>query len=74
MATEPTADRPYIIKTWAGRRVFEDETFETFLSARDRIMEEANRLIAAGEMPEDDFDGFCDDLYAERTDGIEDED
>lgn len=68
---EPDDARPYVIETWMGNRVFPAETFATFLEARDRIMESANALIDAGEMPESDFDGYCEDLYAVRFDGLE---
>lgn len=52
----------WVIETWMGRRVFPDETFDSFQEARDRISEYAN--AEAGD--EDDYNGICEDLYAEE--------
>jgi hypothetical protein len=52
----------WIIKTWMGRHVFTDRTFDSFEEARGFISEYAD-VVAENE---DEYNGICEDLYAVR--------
>lgn len=53
----------WIIQDWMGRHVFTDRVFRSFEEARDFISEYAEKESNGNE---DDYDGICEDLYAEE--------